>query len=136
MNKYLEDIDIKSYLYPWLNWELEAQRHIIKIAFSKDKPVGFVAFRFVSSRDIGENGILISKLAVHPDWRGLRIGTSLLNHVEDIAQQQKVNKLIMVLHEDNESRSFLIKKGFLATNIIREMFPDNCDGYRFRKILC
>jgi len=139
MNKYLRDIDIKSYIYPWEIWESESelQKYIFKVALVNEKPIGFSAFRFTTPKEISESkvGIMIAKLAVHPDYREVGAGSTLLEHVEKIAKQQNVDRLITVLHEDNKYRGFLIRRGFLAVGIENEIYPDSCDGYRFRKIL-
>lgn len=151
---YLEDIDIKSDEWPWTSdfWVSETKRNLIKMWLEKDDaasqkiaktPRGFIAYRFVSIRDLVDMGediagviIHIEKLAVHPDWRGKGIGGKLLESVETAAKLQNVNILAVILHEENDTgRNWLMGRGFIACKLHRKFFPDGRDGYSFTKML-
>jgi len=150
---WLKDIDIKSCEWPWCEdyWKDDVKKNIIKMWMggepTKRLPLGFVAYRFVNikdliEKDLGENlkekgtVVHVSKLAVHPKYRNQGIGTKLLENAEAAVKLQDAKLLVMILHEeDDEGRGWLIRRGFVAQTLHKEMFPDGRDGYSFAKEL-
>ena len=124
---HLKDIDIKSYNFAWLDEDwVDIEKWIIKVWVPEGRPRGFIAFRFSK-----EKTITIAKLAVHPNHRNKGGGSMLLEDIVAISKLRGVDKLLIVLHEDNEFKQWALKNGFLGVGIEREAFPDGRDGYRF-----
>jgi len=123
-----KDIDIKSYLWPWLDegWG-KIQGYIIRVFIKEDRVIGFCSFR------PEENSIRISKLCVHPDYREQGVGSKLYNDLIRMAKKYNKKKIVMMLHQDNEYRNFIIRRGWRAVSVSGELFPDSTDGYLFVK---
>lgn len=131
--RYLKDLDIKCYDWPWCDegWE-DIDKFIIKMWLenSESIPKAYSIFRIVSE------SIVISKLAVHPEYRGEGIGTLLLDDIESTARRHQLVNLKTMLWEYNDlGIAWSGRKGFRATGIRRALFPDGTDGYRFVKEL-
>lgn len=123
-------IDIKSYLWPWTEegWN-KIQGYIIRVKLIDDRVLGFCSFR------VEGDDIVVSKLCVHPSTRRLGLGTELHEDLIRIAKKYHKRRLRMMLHEENEHRDFLIKRGWRAVSIEKGLFPDSLDGYLFvRKV--
>ncbi len=154
--KYLEDIDIKSYEWPWTGdfWAGEVKKYSVKIWMEESSeplvvkscektPHGFVVYRFINVRDlmdiekdIKDTIIYIEKLAVHPDWRNKGVGKKLLESVESAAKLQSVSVLVIFLHEENDvGRKWLLKHGFEVCKLHPKQFPDGRDAYSFMKVI-
>jgi len=96
---------------------LDVTKFIIKV----NLPFGYIAYRY-------EQGcIKIEQLRVKEEFRGQGIGTEL---IESISHEKCI---VVVVHEDNEHKEWLNKRGFKAIKILYDRFPDNRDGYLFRK---
>lgn len=142
--KWIKAIDIKSYEWPWDDdqWVSELPKNIIKMWMDPETPRGFMIYRFMDIRDLIpklEGSVVhISKLAVHPNFRNQGIGAALLADLVTTAKLQKVTRLVVFLHEENEIGirwTTNDRRGFKAHGVHRELFPDKRDGYGFIKEL-
>jgi ribosomal protein S18 acetylase RimI-like enzyme len=120
------DVDVKSYYFPWTEKEWgKLSGLIIRVFLSDDKVIGFYVFKVVNDT------IVVKKLCVHPEYRGLGIGNRLYQDLYSMAEKYKKKILVMLLHEENENRDFLIKRGWKG-RMEKDAFP-NADGYLFTK---
>ncbi len=94
-----------------------------------DEPVGFFSFT------VHDDALAVSKLCTHPDFRCLSVGGTLHDDLVRIGMAYNKKRLEMWLHEDNKDRAFVIKRGWRATKVHRELFPNKRDGYLFVKEL-
>jgi GNAT superfamily N-acetyltransferase len=119
-------IDVKSYLWPWLEegWQ-QLNGYIIRVFMFSGDVVGFFSFQVI------ENEIIVSKLCVHPDYRNLNIGSQLHDDLVRIAKKYGKKKLKVTLHELNKHFDFIIKRGWKGVGVSRNHFPDGRDGFLF-----
>jgi GNAT superfamily N-acetyltransferase len=125
---YLQDIDNKSYDYPWSEegWK-DIKDQIIRVYISHRVPRAFYLFR-----ELRDNIIFVSKLCVIPKWRGMGLGNVL--H-DDLLKQTKRKKLITNVYEkDLKAMGWLNKCGWRATTIEKNLYPDGCDSYVFERV--
>lgn len=124
------EIDLKCYLWPWTEegWA-KLNGYVLRVFLMADEVVGFYSFT------VNDDTIVVSKFCVHPSYQRLDIGTELHADLIRIGKRYGKKHLEMMLHEDNACRDFIIKFGWRAKNVTKELFPDGRDGYLFRKEL-
>ena len=124
----LYDIDIKSYYWPWLPeaWG-EVKGYSFKVYMLRGKPRGFTCFKEE------DDYLEIFKLAVHPHYRELGIGSVLLKDLVHAAISRRKKKLIMLVHEECKFFEWLGKRGWRAVSVERNRYPDGSDGYLFER---
>ncbi len=96
---------------------LDVTKFIIKV----NLPFGYIAYKYL------RGCVRIEQLRVGLPYRNQGIGTELL---ESISDEKCVE---VIVHEENEYFEWLIKRGFTAVKILFDHFPDNRDGYLFRR---
>jgi len=140
----IKNIDIKSHEWPWCDdrWAEELPRNITKVWLDPEVPRGFSCYRFMGFKELiselDGNIIHISRLGVHPSFRGKGIGSSLLENIVITGRIQKVKALVIFIHEENDLGIDWIsdpKRGFKAHRVHKEAYPDGRDGYSFTRSL-
>ena len=124
---YLRDIDIRAHKFPLTEtvWD-NIHNVIVRVWLVHNIPRGFAAFSVASP-----NEICVFKLAVHPEWQCMGIGQALHS---DLLRLTKWKKLTTRVHEENiNTILWLQKNGWLATEIIKENYPDNRDAFVFER---
>ena len=91
---------------------------------------GFYAFT------INTEDFKIIRFCVHPDYRGLGIGTMLHFDLLKLARQHEKKKLVMVVHEESNGLKWMVDCwGWEAVGIKKDYFKGR-DGYIMeRKII-
>ncbi|KKM73744.1 hypothetical protein LCGC14_1407410 [marine sediment metagenome] len=126
--RWLYDIDIKSYYWPWTEqgWH-NLMGYIFRVYCLKGVPRGFSCFK------MGNSSLEVVKLCVHPTFRRLGFGSLLNEDLIHTAISQKKSKLCMIIHEQNEYFDWLKNRGWNARGIERGLFPDGTDGFCFER---
>lgn len=76
----------------------------------------------------------IHRIAVHSDYKGLGLGSIIINKIEDICSSRGINSIRVDTHEDNLSmQRLLYKNGFKYCGII--YLEDNSKRLAFEKLL-
>lgn len=67
-------------------------------------------------REMIQDTLLIDGIVVHPNWRGLGIGTMLLNQLKEYAQQKALHTLqLNVIDKNQGAKRLYTRYGFVAT---------------------
>ncbi|XP_009614079.1 uncharacterized protein LOC107773898 [Nicotiana tabacum] len=101
-----------------------------KLAYYSDICVGSVACR-LEKKEGGAVRIYIMTLGVLAPYRGLGIGTKLLNHVLDLCTKQNIKEIYLHVQTSNEDAiNFYKKFGFEVTNTVQNYYtnitPPDC----------
>ncbi|KAK9682612.1 hypothetical protein RND81_10G085400 [Saponaria officinalis] len=101
-----------------------------KLAYYNDICVGAIACR-VEKKDSGAVSVYIMTLGVLAPYRGLGIGTKLLNHVLDLCSKQNISELYLHVQTNNDDAiNFYKKFGFEITDTIKNYYtnitPPDC----------
>ncbi|KAH9619017.1 hypothetical protein KSS87_018290 [Heliosperma pusillum] len=107
-----------------------ASADFTKLAYYSDICVGAIACR-VEKKDTGAVCIYIMTLGVLAPYRGLGIGTKLLNHVIELCSKQNISEIYLHVQTNNdEAISFYKKFGFEITDTIKNYYsnitPPDC----------
>lgn len=127
---FLYDIDLRSYEWPWPEekWQ-DIKSYIIRVYPIHHVPRGFSSFKVIS-----DSIIKVSKLCVHPDWRGDGIGAALQNDLIKCARKYGKSRLVTTIHEYNsKGMDWLRAWGWIAIGVEKGIFPDNTDGFTFER---
>ncbi len=130
-------IEIQSFTTPW---PLTAYRHelesnpnafyiVARCRMEEDRPEGPATAEPL----VGYGGLWslvdeahISTIAVHPSWRGNRIGEALLVRLIDHALRRRLVMVTLEVRSSNEvAKHLYVKYGFVQTGIRRAYYPDN-----------
>lgn len=82
------------------------------IAYNEDKPMGIVTCFLGFSTFTASKTFKIHDVVVHPDARGMGIGTKLLDHVKDEAEKMGCSKITLEVREDNPAQKLYEREGF------------------------
>lgn len=96
---------------------LDVSKFVVKV----NLPFGYIAYRYK------KGCITIEQLRVGIAFRKQGVGTELLESIGD------TKCIEVVVHEENEYLDWLKNRGFVAVKIMFNHFPDDRDGYLFRK---
>nr|XP_043608859.1 N-alpha-acetyltransferase 50 [Erigeron canadensis] len=101
-----------------------------KLAYYNDICVGSIACR-IERKEGGAVRAYIMTLGVLAPYRGLGIGTKLLNHVIDLSSKQNIGEIYLHVQTNNEDAiSFYKKFGFEITETIQNYYthitPPDC----------
>ncbi|XP_076961111.1 uncharacterized protein LOC143637656 [Bidens hawaiensis] len=101
-----------------------------KLAYYSDTCVGSITCR-LEKKDDGAARVYIMTLGVLAPYRGLGIGTQLLNHVLDLSSKENVSEVYLHVQTNNEDAiNFYKKFGFEITETIRNYYvritPPDC----------
>ncbi|MBA0553860.1 hypothetical protein Golob_013003, partial [Gossypium lobatum] len=99
-------------------------------AYFSDICVGSIACR-LEKKEGGAIRVYIMTLGVLAPYRGLGIGTRLLNHVLDLCSKQKIPEIYLHVQTNNEDAiNFYKKFGFEITETIKNYYtnidPPDC----------
>lgn len=76
--------------------------------------------------DIIKNYAHLANIAVHPDYRRIRIGSILLDWCEQFGKKRGANALILEVREKNISaQRFYQKNGFYIKGVVPEYYIDD-----------
>jgi len=124
MRWFLQDIDAKSFEWPWENWD----KYVIKVSMKEQVIRGFSIFQIVP------NSVLILRLATHYHCRNEGVGSELLADIEAVAVRHQLQLICTMVHECNDlGIQFLCRRGFRAGKVNREFFSDGRDTINFYK---
>lgn len=106
-----------------------ASGEFTKLAYYSDICVGAIACR-LEKKD-GAVRVYIMTLGVLAPYRGLGIGTMLLNHVLDLCSTQNISEIYLHVQTNNEEAiNFYKKFGFEITETIKNYYtnitPPDC----------
>ncbi|KAF3447184.1 hypothetical protein FNV43_RR12364 [Rhamnella rubrinervis] len=101
-----------------------------KLAYYSDICVGSIACR-LEKKDNGAVCVYIMTLGVLAPYRGLGIGTRLLNHALDLCAKQNISEIYLHVQTNNEDAiNFYKKFGFEITETIENYYtnitPPDC----------
>ncbi|CAM8889792.1 unnamed protein product [Rhodiola kirilowii] len=101
-----------------------------KLAYYSDICVGAIACR-IEKKEAGGVCVYIMTLGVLAPYRGLGIGSTLLNHVIDLSTKQNVSEIYLHVQTNNEDAiNFYKKFGFEITATIQNYYtnitPPDC----------
>ncbi|XP_057521409.1 uncharacterized protein LOC130801556 [Amaranthus tricolor] len=101
-----------------------------KLAYYSDICVGAIACR-LEKRDDGAVRVYIMTLGVLAPYRGLGVGTKLLNHVLELSSKQNISEIYLHVQTNNdEAINFYKKFGFEITDTIQNYYtnisPPDC----------
>ncbi|KAM0045839.1 putative transferase transcription regulator GNAT family [Helianthus debilis subsp. tardiflorus] len=107
-----------------------ASGEFTKLAYYSDICVGSIACR-LEKKEGGSVRVYIMTLGVLAPYRGLGIGTTLLNHVLDLCIKQSIGEIYLHVQTNNEDAiSFYKKFGFEITETIQNYYtnitPPDC----------
>jgi [ribosomal protein S18]-alanine N-acetyltransferase len=122
--RFVMDIEKKSFSNPWhlSSFEGEIQNYDISFPYVVIHPetqrlIGYVIFWQIG----GE--VQISNFAVHPDFRRMGIGSSVLGRILEIIKRRGAKIVILEVRESNNSARFLYKKfGFKEAGIRKNYY--------------
>ena len=82
------------------------------IAYHEEAPVGIVTCFIGFSTFTASKTFKIHDVAVHPEARGMGVGTKLLNKVKDEAEEMGCSKVTLEVREDNPAKRLYEREGF------------------------
>ncbi|CAN1164835.1 N-alpha-acetyltransferase 50 [Linum perenne] len=114
-----------------------ASADFTKLAYYSDICVGAIACR-LEKKEGGAVFVYIMTLGVLAPYRGLGIGTKLLNHVLDLSGKQNIAEIYLHVQTNNEEAiNFYKKFGFEITETIKNYYtnitPPDC--YVVKKVV-
>ncbi|TXC81923.1 ribosomal-protein-alanine N-acetyltransferase [Metabacillus litoralis] len=118
-------IELLSFSAPWskesLLYELEQNLFAKYIVVeSEGKIIGYCGL-WVIMEDAQ-----ITNIAVHPDYRGLNIGESLLKFAVQLSKEMKAKRITLEVRVSNHVAQSLYKKvGFVTGGIRKRYYTDN-----------
>ncbi|GLT97652.1 hypothetical protein SLE2022_152070 [Rubroshorea leprosula] len=107
-----------------------ASGEFTKLAYYSDICVGSIACR-LEKKEGGSVRVYIMTLGVLAPYRGLGIGTRLLNHVLDLCAKQNISEIYLHVHTQNEDAiNFYKKFGYEIIETIKNYYtnidPPDC----------
>ncbi|XP_022751654.1 N-alpha-acetyltransferase 50-like [Durio zibethinus] len=107
-----------------------ASGEFTKLAYYSDICVGSIACR-LEKKEGGAIRVYIMTLGVLAPYRGVGIGTRLLNHVLDLCSKQSIPEIYLRVQTNNEDAiNFYKKFGFKITETIKNYYtnidPPDC----------
>lgn len=82
------------------------------IAYLEERAVGIVTCFIGFSTFTASKTFKIHDVAVHPEARGMGIGTMMLNHISEEAKEMGCSKITLEVREDNQAQNLYEKMGF------------------------
>jgi len=119
------EIENKCFSIPWSrdSFEREIRDNLLAKYFVieyNDKLVGYGGMWFIVDE------AHITNIAIHPDYRGLKLGSVLLESMIDYAERIKIYKMTLEVRKGNEIAQKLYKKyGFVEYGIRPKYYSDN-----------
>lgn len=118
------------FAHPWLEKDFKAVLTRDKTAafyYSIDnKMVGYIIY------EMKPKHILLMNIAVHPDYRKMKIGSKLIDNLIDKLNADSRTEIACYIDEYNlDAQLFLKKKKFLATRSIKHFFENDSSAIYF-----
>lgn len=118
------EIEEKSFSTPWSKSAISSElknklaRHIV--AECDGKSVGYVGVWYIIDE------AHVTNVAVHPDYRGKKIGDNLIKKLIEICKKDRIMSITLEVRKSNIIAQNLYKKyGFLPGGIRKEYYSDN-----------
>lgn len=103
------------------------QRNCIGMVCEEDQKVkGFMIYELYKER------LALLNLGVPPAFRRMGIGTSMIDKLKGKLSDQRRNKIILSVSEDNlDGQLFFANQGFIAVSVDRNFYENGRDAYNF-----
>jgi ribosomal-protein-alanine acetyltransferase len=96
-------------------------------ALSEEKVAGYISLLEHSRR----HSVRIYGIAVHPDYRGRKIGQALIDEAKQYTVNKNIHRLSLEVEINNKAAITLYQKnGFLITGILSNYYCNHSDAYR------
>lgn len=123
------DIEMLSWQFPMAEEEilslLRNRSCIGMVAERKEQIIAFMIYELMGGR------LWLHRLAVHPDFRRIGVGTMMIAKLESKLAQQRRSELFMEVSEDNfAAHLFLRALGVEANGVLRGSYGGR-DAYQF-----
>ena len=124
----VDEINRLSFSNPWSRESFERELSSNRIAHYfvatyENKVVGFVGLWIIFQE------AQITTIAVHPDYRGRKIGEKLLDFVIDYCEKQSVKNIILEVRVSNTiAQNLYYKKGFKKIGVRKWYYKDGEDA--------
>jgi len=112
-----------KFFYAYFDEVIKNEDKHLMIGFKKDKPFGYIYY-LISKRPQNIYGkeiriIYINQIAVKKAYQGRGLGSELINHVLNVAEEEKISKIGLDVWLFNEGAiKFFRNQGFTAHNQI------------------
>ncbi len=84
-----------------------------------EKCIGMVNLLYTISTAMGGKVAILEDMVIHPDFRNKGLGSILLKHAINFAQQHGCMRITLLTDSDNfKARNFYSKMGFVISNMI------------------
>lgn len=133
------DIESASFEFPWSEEDFVRclrQRNCIRmVAEHGDRVVGFMIYELHKTR------LHILNFAVHPDFRGQRIGLRMVNKLVSKLSHQRRTRILLEVRERNlPTQMFFRSLKFRAISVLHDFYEDTVEDaylmeYRYQPTL-
>lgn len=127
------NIEKQSFRCPWNEDDFIRtlrQRNAIGMVVEKDdEVVGFMVY------ELHKNYLNIINFAVHPNYRRMRVGTTMIEKLYGKLSYDRRNRLVLEVADYNlDAQLFFKQLGFRAISILRDHYEDvTADAYLMQK---
>ncbi|WP_103070866.1 GNAT family N-acetyltransferase [Aquimarina sediminis] len=97
-----------------------------------DKNVGYLGVQKL------DNKLILSKLYILKSFRGLKIGKTALEYVNNLAMNQGIEKIELIVNQQNQNTiDIYLKNGFKIIESMMNSFPNghSVKDYKMEKVL-
>lgn len=131
----MTEIERLSFEFPWTEQDFtNALRHRncigMVIELGDDNVVGFFVY------ELFRNRIHVLNLAVHPNWRRMGLGTTIVHKLRSKLSPQRRTKLVVEVRETNLAAQLFFRScEFKATKVLRDYYkesPEDCYLFEHR----
>lgn len=117
------EIERKSFEFPWSEEDfircLRQRNCIGMVAECDNQVVGFMIYELHKSR------LHVLNFVVHPDCRGRRIGSQMVEKLIGKLSSQRRNRILLEVRESNlAAQVFFRSTGFRAISVFRDFYKD------------
>lgn len=84
----------------------------VYLAYNGDKALGLITCFIGFSTFTASKTFKIHDIAVHPEARGLGVGTMLIENVKEEAEEMGCSKITLEVREDNPAQKLYKREGF------------------------
>jgi len=115
-----------------INSQIKKENFSYYLLIFDSKNVGYLGIQKLNKK------LILSKLYILESFRGLKIGKTALEHVDRFAEQNNIEKIELIVNQQNQSTIDIYKKnGFKIIESIVNSFPNghSVEDYRMEKLL-
>jgi ribosomal protein S18 acetylase RimI-like enzyme len=109
---YRQPSNIKAAEY-FINERLSKQDSVIYLAYVNNVAVGFVQLYFLFSSVSMQPLYLLNDLYIDPNFRNLKIGTSLIDKAKELCRDKNYKGLIIQTEKSNPAQHLYQREGFI-----------------------